>query len=120
MIEYNNKIIAEGGHYVQDSEGRKGFSLPKGEEYSEYLIDISNVVKHPDGSYGIGGFNFKMKDNMKKFLVNKIFSNDDQIAIILNRESGESEDVAVFDLMQSWRSWFSQIIKLMEDADSTE
>ena len=58
-------------------------------------------------------FHVKFTNNMKKTLVNKIFSNDDQIAIILNKDNSD-DDMKIYNLMQDWREYFSKLIKEME------
>ena len=50
---------------------------------------------------------------MKKYLVNTLFSNDDQIAIILNKDNSD-DDMKIYNLMQDWREYFSKLIKEME------
>ena len=46
----------------------------------------------------------------KKKFVNKQFTNDDQIAIILNKDESE-EDTFLFNKMQEWRAWAGIIAK---------
>jgi hypothetical protein len=42
----------------------------------------------------------------KKFVISKLYSNDDQIAIILNKDDSD-EDGLVYQKMQEWREWAS-------------
>lgn len=112
MIKYGNKMIAAIGHYLIDSNGKRGFSLPIDEGVTFTEEELSGTVeKRPYNSACIGGvFNIKVTDHVKKTLISTIWSNDDQIAIILNRENGEDE-AAMYDFMQGWREWFGSIAK---------
>lgn len=115
MIHYNDKIIAEPGHYLTASNGKKMFVLryEEGVTYEESEIDTSRVSRYPDGSCGIGGFNFNLpKGEEKKYLVTLLFSNDDQIAIMLNKEQSE-EGERTYQFMQEWRVFFSNIIQII-------
>lgn len=56
----------------------------------------------------------------KKYVVNKRYSNDDQIAIILNKDNSE-EDALVFQKMQEWRDWASVVAhKIMDCINSSQ
>lgn len=54
----------------------------------------------PNGSY----------DSYKASFVKKRYSNDDQIAIILNKDLSE-DDLMAYEKMQEWRDWASQMSK---------
>ena len=45
-----------------------------------------------------------------------IWSNDDQIAIILNKDNGDNE---MYNFMQEWRKWFSDITHNIEKLYNT-
>ena len=47
----------------------------------------------------------------KKAIVQKKYSNDDQIAIILNKDNGLEEDLFAYQKMQEWREWASTVAK---------
>lgn len=112
MIRYGNKMIANVGHYLVGSNGKRGFALSCEEKVTfEERELLTFVEKRPCDSVTIGGvFNIKVNDHMKKSFISKLWSNDDQIAIILNHGNSEYDN-AVFDLMQRWRDWISVIIK---------
>lgn len=84
---------------------------------SEDIIDrceevlITEKITPIGGNFLIGGkFEVKYTDSLKKKLIGSLFSNDDQIAIILNKDLGDDE-LEIYNLMQNWRSWFSKIIQ---------
>lgn len=45
----------------------------------------------------------------KKAIIQKMYSNDDQIAIILNKDSGIQDDILAYVKMQEWREWASMV-----------
>lgn len=65
------------------------------------------------GVFKFGPFQLRYTDTMKKDLVQMIYSMDDQIAIILNKD-GSEDGQRDYDLMQGWRDWFSGLIHAME------
>ena len=113
MIKYRNKMLAAVGHYLISSNGKRGFSIPIEEEVSYTEKELTNIVeKRPYNSVSIGGvFNIKVTDYIKKTLITSIWSNDDQIAIILNKDNGNSE---MYNFMQEWRKWFSDVTHNIE------
>lgn len=60
----------------------------------------------------------------KKFVVEKKYSNDDQIAIILNKDEDDEESMLAYQKMQEWRDWASvvarKIISLIQNNSSDE
>jgi hypothetical protein len=50
-------------------------------------------------------------EQMKSRIIKRQFSNDDQIAIILNKDSGEEADLIAYNKMQEWREWASVVAK---------
>lgn len=114
MIKYGNKMIAAVGHYLTGSNGRRGFALPieEGVTFIEEEL-LKTVKKRPYNSASIGGiFNITIDNNIKKKLISSIWSNDDQIAIILNKDNGETE---MYDFMQSWRDWFGDVARMIKE-----
>lgn len=113
MIKYGNKLIAKAGYYLSSQDGRVGFSLPFSEDLEEKEL-VGDMEKVCPGEFIKGPFWFVKKDNMKKYLVNTLFSNDDQIAIMLNKDNSD-DDMKIYNLMQDWREYFSKLIKEMEE-----
>ena len=52
--------------------------------------------------------------DIKAMLVKIRYSNDDQIAILLNKDSSE-EDLLKYNKMQEWRDWASILAKAFMD-----
>ena len=107
-------MIATIGHYLISSNGKRGFSIPIEEGISYTEKELTTIVKkRPYNSVSIGGvFNIKVTDNIKKTLITSIWSNDDQIAIILNKDN-DSDDNVLYNKMQEWREWSGAFAKLV-------
>jgi len=117
MIIYGDKQLPEAGKILK-SNNEIAFSFPVDKECIEEDIDLSNIkilgnIAMIDDKFAV----FINEDRkLKARLINKIFSNDDQIGIILNYQSHKTtENTKVYKLMQDWRDWFSRLIKLMRD-----
>lgn len=117
MIIYGDKQLPEAGKILK-SDNEIAFSFPVDKECTEEVIDLSNIkilgnIAMIDDKFAV----FINEDRkLKARLINKIFSNDDQIGIMLNYQSHKTtENTKVYKLMQDWRDWFSRLIKLMRD-----
>lgn len=110
MKRYGDKIIAEVGNVL--SNGKSYAFAFKYNENHEYIEEaIGDDIKEVRGGYLIKGvMHLSKKDATKKYLISKLWTNDDQIAIILNKDRSE-EDAAMYEFMQSWREWFGDFLK---------
>ena len=114
MIRIGKKLYADAGHYLKTEGGMCKFSFLYSDKVKYEELPIQEpVIKEGQGLYKFGPFHVKFTNNMKKTLVNKIFSNDDQIAIMLNKDNSD-DDLKIYNLMQDWREYFSKLIKEME------
>lgn len=48
---------------------------------------------------------------IKTLFIKQRYSNDDQIAIIINKDSGNKEDIDAYNKMQEWRDYASYMSK---------
>ena len=112
-------MIAAVGHYLISSNGKRGFSIPIEEGVSYTEKELTNIVeKRPYNSVSIGGiFNIKVTDYIKKTLITSIWSNDDQIAIILNKDNGDNE---MYNFMQEYRTYFSNLAKQIKELKTVD
>lgn len=113
MKRYGDKVIAEVGNVLHNGKSHAfAFKYNENIEYTEEVI--GDDVKEIGSGYLIKGvMHLSKKDATKKYLVSRLWTNDDQIAIILNKDRSE-EDAAMFEFMQSWRKWFSKFLKIAE------
>ena len=124
MYKLKNIVYADGGK-ILTSDNFKGYHK-KGnlEDFEEVTIDLStivivdNIIKFNDGFVEI--YLLEHRKNLdyagwKKEIISWLFNNDDQIAIILNKDSGEEEDLLRYNKMQEWREWAGQLAhKILE------
>lgn len=115
MYTIKNKTYADVG-YVLKYKNKVAFSFEDVDEKDvlETKLNLENMQK-------IGKF-VAYSDGLKEYIscteykewkkkwVNKQFTNDDQIAIILNKDDSE-EDSLLFNKMQAWREWSGVIAK---------
>ena len=104
MFTISNKTYASAGNLLKKN-GWVGFSCKTSDDIVEIPINVDDItIKNdmfvwnngklqlpviPNGTYG----------EYKKRLINKIFSNDDQIALILNKDFDQDSSIA-FEEMQ--------------------
>ena len=120
MFTINNTIYADAGN-ILIGDNKVGYQfIGKESEFKEQKIkydDINikgNFIKYDNGrlleliprqpSYGY----------FKSCIIKKRYSNDDQIAILLNKDSSE-EDLLKYNKMQEWRDWASILAKAFMD-----
>lgn len=115
MYQVKNKIYADAG-CVLKYKNKVAFSFEDVDikDVLETKINLENIQK-------IGNFVIYpcgIKDyiscseygDWKAKWVNKMFSNNDQIAIMLNKDES-AEDLFLFNKMQEWRKWASVVAK---------
>lgn len=115
MFIKSNMIYSEAG-YILKCGNRKAFQLPydASKEYIEIPIDITNT-KIESGMINMDGVVFRNNEKYdygqwKANIIKKRYSNDDQIAILLNKEDS-AEDKMRYDKMQEWREYASALAK---------
>ena len=114
MFIKSNMIYSEAG-YILKCDNKKAFQLPydASKEYIEIPINITNT-KIESGMINMDGVVFR---NNKKYdygqwkanIIKKRYSNDDQIAIMLNR--GDEESNMIYNKMMQWREYASVLAK---------
>lgn len=121
MFEYKGKMVSDAGFYIK-GKTISGFSVPKNNEPKEEIkldlntlkiskgfISCNNIIImrfHPDWTYA----------DYKTAWVKARYTNDDQIAIMLNKDNS-NEDLEMYNKMQDWRNWCSEIShKILEKA----
>ena len=123
MFQSKNIIYADPGKYLICNH-KIGYQFP-GElsEFEERDVDMKIIRKGDRYVYNNGLFRVRVAKNtsygdLKAMLVKIRYSNDDQIAIIINRDDSE-EDNLKFQQMQEWRTWCAklakEIIKVMNE-----
>lgn len=117
MYTIKNNTYADAGK-ILTGERFVGFCSEHIGEFSERVLDLSELTV---------GDKFICFDcirwinpgihtyaDAKKYVICKRYSNDDQIAIILNKDNSE-EDALAFQKMQEWRDWASAVAHKIMD-----
>lgn len=113
MYKIRNKVYSEAG-YILVGENRKGYQFD-GElsDFTEEQLSLDDMVINGEfvtygGIIQYIGEN-PTYDTLKRDMVKRRYSNDDQIAIMLN---GDEDALAK---MQAWREWSGTVSrKIME------
>lgn len=119
MYKVGNWVFADAGYYLKRGGSIAYFFEVNKEPIEEIPTTIDDMHRVgtvilwsngklaqriiPNGAYG----------DYKKAVIQKKYSNDDQIAIILNKDSGEEADLMAYNKMQEWREWASTVAKKM-------
>ena len=114
MFIKSNMIYSEAG-YILKCDNKKAFQLPydSSKVYIEIPIDITNT-KIESGMMNMDGVVFRNNEKYdygqwKANIIKKRYSNDDQIAIMLNR--GDEESNMIYNKMMQWREYASVLAK---------
>ena len=116
MFIKSNMIYSEAG-YILKCDNKKAFQLPydSSKTYIEIPIDITNT-KIESGMINMDGVVFRNNEKYdygqwKANIIKKRYSNDDQIAIMLNR--GDEESNIIYNKMMRWRDWATAVAHMI-------
>ena len=118
MFQKGNKVYAEVGNYLRHKTKRMiGFTIVGNiEDFEEISLNDPLDIVVENGTIYYNNRMFACRPDtmsytdIKTKLITSRYSNDDQIAIILNNGKN-NEDVELFNKMQEWRNWCSIIAK---------
>ena len=116
MYKIRDKVYAEAG-YILVGSNKKGYVF-QGEidEFTERSITIDdmkvegNFLLYSNGLILERNYPNLTYEEHKARIVKRLFSNDDQIAIMLNKGRSEQDDL-VFEKMQEYRDWAGTLAK---------
>lgn len=113
MIQYGNRLLPDVG-YIFKTNGVISFTVPVGTDCEEIFINTENINIVGNYAFIDSKFATVIEDSrpLKARLINKLFSTDDQIAIILNNEP------EILSFMNQWREWFSGVIHKIMDKEN--
>lgn len=115
MFTDKNITYSEPGCYLK-YKNKIAFQFPESDGIEEYNIRISDLCVMGNIAYYNGGTLAQRINkswdyaDYKKDIIKKRYSNDDQIAIILNKEDSE-EDLIRYERMMRWREFASRLAK---------
>lgn len=108
-------IYSTPGHYLHNSYA-VGFQFKYSDGFTESILNISDMhivgdhLYYNNNEFSIRLINNGTYEDYKTYVIKMRYSNDDQIAIILNRELS-NEDLNRYDRMQQWREFASKLAK---------
>lgn len=112
-----NYIISEAGKIFK-YDNQISFKIPADAENYEVLdIDMTNIRISSKYIFVDNKFiiNRGYDKPLKGVLINKIYSNDDELAIMLNyQQSKTADNKAKLQLLQDWRVWFGELAKRID------
>lgn len=117
MFTKGNRVYSDAGYYLHHKQKPIiGYSFIGNEEdYEEVkLPDPLDIEINGDKVfYGNGKFIYSGKIDyaqIKTKLIKLHYSNDDQLALMLNKDESE-EDAILYEKMQEWRDWAGKVAK---------
>lgn len=115
MYKIGNKTYADAGHYLKRGSSVGYIFTDNGEEVKEAKVRLDDMrvsgslIIWSDGSLAQMVIPRGEYGDYKKAVVQKKYSNDDQIAIMLNKDGGNDDDQVAYRKMQEWREWASVV-----------
>lgn len=116
MYKVRDTVYAEEGKILIGTNKRGYIFQGELEEFSEEAITIDDMKI--EGNFVVYS-NGKIRElynpnltyeQLKTKYIKRLFSNDDQIAIMLNKDKS-NEDKLLYDKMQAWRDWCGMLAK---------
>lgn len=117
MYTIGNWIFTDAGCYLKRGSSIAYFFEDNGEEIQEMMATIDdmkrvgNLLLWSDGCLAQRVIPNGVYADYKKAIIQKKYNNDDQIAIMLNKDSGEEVDLMAYRKMQEWREWSSLVAR---------
>ena len=107
MFRIKNKIYSDAG-YILVSDKKIGYQFEGNEsDFSERKIDLNNIDFRDNYIIldGIVMLSASTYADLKRDMVHRRYTNDDQLAIMLNRDSDEFS----YNKMQEWRQFSGEV-----------
>lgn len=115
MYSYKGNTYAETGSILQ---GNRAIGLWLANSYAPFTerpLDLTNLsVTETEIAFDIFHWSnpgIRTFGDAKKYIIQKRYSNDDQLAIMLNRD----DDELSYQKMQEWREWASTVARMIMD-----
>lgn len=120
MFQKGNKVYAEVGNYLRHKTKRMiGLTIVGNiEDFEEMPLNVPLDVVVEKDMFFFNNRMFACKPEemsyagIKTRLITSRYSNDDQMALILNHGKSD-EDTELFDKMQEWRDWAGEVAKIV-------
>ena len=115
MYTDKNITYSDAGKYLI-YKNQIGFQFSSSEDIMEYDVNLDDLyIKGNTAYYNRGTLAQNIIKNgsygdYKSAIIKKRYSNDDQIAIILNKDDSD-EDLIRYDRMMQWREFAAELAK---------
>ena len=115
MYTDKNITYSDAGKYLI-YKNQIGFQFPSSEDIMEYDVNLDDLyIKGNTAYYNSGTLAQNIIKNSaygdyKSAIIKKRYSNDDQIAIMLNKDDSE-EDRIRYERMMQWRKFAAELAK---------
>lgn len=116
MYKIRDTVYADAGNLLIGKNKRGYRFLGELNEFSEEPIFIDDMKIEGDFLIYSNGRIRELYtpgmtyEQLKAKYIKRLFSNDDQIAIMLNKDRSE-EDAKIYNKMQDWRNWCGTLVK---------
>jgi hypothetical protein len=116
MYKVRNKVYADAGKILIGKSQRGYRFLGEVADFSEKAISLDDMkvegqfIVYSDGLIRELYDPAATYEQLKAKYVKRLFSNDDQIAIMLNKDKSAA-DAELFDKMQEWRDWCGMLAR---------
>ena len=116
MYKVRNKVYVDAGKILIGKNKRGYRFLGEVADFSEKAISLDDMKVEGKFLVYSDGLIRELYDpsapyeQLKAKYVKRLFSNDDQIAIMLNKDKSAA-DAELFDKMQEWRDWCGVLAK---------
>lgn len=119
MIQYNKFIIADPGNLIHKQNINYPCYIKIEGNLEDYVERPINKVEY-DGQYLYVNPCIALKcnsiDKIKETFIKYIFTNDEQIAIMLNYQDSKTvQHKEIYNNMQGWRKWISEEINKIKE-----
>lgn len=110
MYIIGNKTYADAGYYLKRGSSI-AYSMTTSNDIHEIPVtlddmhQIGEVILWSNDKLAQSVINRGTYADYKKAIIQKKYSNDDQIAIILNKDTENETDIMAYNKMQEWREW---------------
>lgn len=104
------KYLVKGNRVAYEFPG-DGTDVQEVEDTLDGFTKVGSMVTWSNGYRAIKLIENGTYDDYKTKMIKVRYSNDDQIAIMLNKDSRDEEDALAYQKMQEWREYAAKIAK---------
>lgn len=117
MYKQRNKTYSDAGKYLKCGNrvayefGETASEITEAADTLAGFTKVGGMITWSNGFRAIKVIENGTYDDYKTKMIKARYSNDDQIAIMLNKDSGNEEDALAYQRMQEWREYSAKVAK---------